>query len=73
MPARPAHFPDALVGLAASAVSRSSRILLTRQASSSGLEARPAGLVQGVDHLAVDVELELVGAALPIRTGAEPS
>ena len=33
----------------------------------------PPGLVQRVEHLAEHVELELVVAALPIRTGREPS
>ena len=42
----------------------------------SGPRSMPhaARLVQRVEHLAVDVELELAAcAALPTRTGAEPS
>ena len=36
-------------------------------------QARSPADVHGVEHLAVDVELELAAAALPTRTGADPS
>ena len=73
VPPRPADLPDALVGLAARRLRGTEQGTASRQASSLGGRGRARRLVQRVEDLAVDVELELLQAALPIRTGFDPS
>ena len=68
---RPAHLPDALVGLASTPSPGAPSARAAAPTRASGRRASPArrACVQRVQHLAVDVELELVAAALPMRTG----
>ena len=82
VPPRPAHLPDALVRLAPVSTRGSPSSACSRsQPASSGCQADVAGQVQGVEHLAVDVELELVArprcrsgpAASPRSRAARPA
>jgi hypothetical protein len=38
----------------------------------AGFKSKPVGEVEAIDRLALDVELQLIGGAVPIRTGLDP-
>ncbi len=71
MAARPAHLPDALVGLLPVLLQVADQLQLEQRGVVVAGQARHVGQVQGLGDLAVDVELELVGGAVATRTGAE--
>ena len=67
-----AHLPDPLVGLLPGRLEEVKQICPAARRRRAA-QAVAVGLVEGVEDLAVDVELELPDAALPTRTGFEPS
>src|SRR6185312_17520830 len=73
VPGLAAHFPDAAVGLLPDRLEMGEQRALQIPAGVACGEAARAPLVQRVHHFADDVELELASAALPMRTGREPS
>ena len=65
MTPRPTDLPDALVGLAPASLEAREQMRCSAQALSSRDQAAPPRLVEEVEHLAVDVELELLAGAVP--------
>ena len=61
---RPAYLPDPLVRLAPAPLEVREQHALQRPGLVVGRDVAPPGLVEGVHHLAVDVELELVAGAV---------
>jgi hypothetical protein len=73
VPPRPADLPDPLVGRSHAPSRKSDERPLQPERIGVGLQAGAPGLVQGVEHLAVDVELELLGRRVADAHGAERS
>src|SRR5687768_11701111 len=69
VPARAAHLPDALVGLAPSTLECLHELTLQAPCVRVGVEAEPTRLVEAIHHLAVHVELVLAARLVPDADG----
>src|SRR5262249_18952340 len=58
------HFPDSFVRLLPNLLKMLDQFLLQRPGRADGSEAKHPSLMQGIDQLAVDVELKLIGSRI---------